>query len=119
MRILSALLLTALTLVTALTASESRAPEAPSISSNESHQPAAETSAPIQDNSFLVEEAYNQEDGVIQHISFVQRSSTGDWVYTQTDEWPLRSIKHQLSFTATVNQSAAFARTGPGWGDTA
>ena len=28
--------------------------------------------APIQDNSFLVEEAYNQEDGVIQHISFVE-----------------------------------------------
>ncbi len=27
-------------------------------------------SAPIQDNSFLLEEAYNQEDGVIQHISY-------------------------------------------------
>jgi hypothetical protein len=27
--------------------------------------------SPIQDNSFLIEEAYNQEDGVIQHISFV------------------------------------------------
>jgi len=26
-------------------------------------------SAPIQDNSFLVEEAYNQEDGIVQHIS--------------------------------------------------
>ena len=26
----------------------------------------------IQDDSFLIEEAYNQEDGVIQHISFVR-----------------------------------------------
>ena len=32
------------------------------------------STAPIQDNSFLVEEAYNQEDGVIQHISFVAPS---------------------------------------------
>ena len=47
--------------------------------------------SPIQDNSFLVEEAYNQEDGVIQHISLFQRLSTGDWAFTQTDEWPLRS----------------------------
>lgn len=27
------------------------------------------TQSPIQDNSFLIEEAYNQEDGVVQHIS--------------------------------------------------
>jgi len=74
---------------------------------------------PIQDNSFLVEEAYNQEDGVIQHISLVQPTSTGDWVYTQTDEWPLRSLKHQLSVTVGLNHSAAYAHSGPGWGDTA
>src|SRR5215471_12650711 len=75
--------------------------------------------SPIQDNSFLVEEAYNQEDGVIQHISFVQPTSTGDLVYTQTDEWPLRSLKHQLSLTVGLNHSAAYAHSGPGWGDTA
>lgn len=40
--------------------------------------------APIQDNSFLIEEAYNQEDGIIQHISTFERlSSTHDWVYTR------------------------------------
>jgi hypothetical protein len=75
--------------------------------------------APIQDNSFLVEEAYNQEDGVIQHISFMQFLNTKDVVYTQTDEWPLRSLKHQLSVTASVNQSGNYQQYGPGWGDTA
>ena len=81
--------------------------------------PAVELSGPIQDNSFLVEEAYNQEDGVIQHISFVQPLSTGDWVYTQTDEWPLRTLKHQLSVTLGVSHAAAYEQSGPGWGDTA
>lgn len=80
-------------------------------------QPAGEN--PIQDNSFLVEEAYNQEDGVIQHISFVQPSSTGDWIYTQTDEWPVRSLKHQVSLTLGFNHAAAYPGSGPGWGDTA
>jgi hypothetical protein len=80
---------------------------------------AAELASPIQDNSFLVEEAYNQEDGVIQHISFVQLLNTHDVVYTQTDEWPLRSLKHQLSVTASVNESGNYREFGPGWGDTA
>lgn len=78
-----------------------------------------DTSGPIQDNSFLVEEAYNQEDGVIQHISFVEPLSTGDWVYTQTDEWPLGSLKHQISLTLAFDHAAAYSASGPGWGDTA
>lgn len=75
---------------------------------------------PIQDNSFLIEEAYNQEDGVIQHISYFQKlTNTGDWVYTQTDEWPLRSYKHQLSLTLSGTHSGDFQGSGAGWGDTA
>jgi len=81
--------------------------------------PAAQPEGPIQDNSFLVEEAYNQEDGIIQHISFVQFLNTHDVVYTQTDEWPLRSLKHQLSVTASFNESGNYRQFGPGWGDTA
>jgi len=74
---------------------------------------------PIQDNSFLIEEAYNQEDGVIQHISTFQKvTNTGQWAYTQTDEWPLRSLKHQLSLTLSGTHSADFAGSGAGWGDT-
>ena len=74
--------------------------------------------APIQDNSFLIEEAYNQEDGVVQHISYMQRSFvTRDWVFTQTDEWPLRTVKHQLSLTMSALHSGG--RPGFGLGDTA
>ncbi len=79
----------------------------------------AAQSGPIQDNSFLVEEAYNQEDGVIQHISFVQKLSTGDLLYTQTDEWPLRTLRHQLSVTAALSHSGAYLGSGTSWGDTA
>ena len=58
---------------------------------------------PIQDNSFLVEEAYNQEDGVVQHINTFQRMrDTGDWVYTFTQEWPVGGLKHQFSYTLPV-----------------
>jgi len=55
---------------------------------------------PIQDNSFLLEEAYNQEDGVIQHISSFSRSKRNrDWVYSFTEEIPVPTQKHQLSVT--------------------
>ncbi|MFZ1615545.1 MAG: hypothetical protein WAT51_15320 [Holophaga sp.] len=61
---------------------------------------AQEASKPIQDNSFLLEEAYNQEPGVIQHIStFTKYRQTKDWFYTFTQEWPVPDEKHQLSFT--------------------
>jgi len=81
---------------------------------------AAAAPVPIQDNSFLIEEAYNQEDGVIQHISTFERlTNSRDWVYTQTDEWPLRTYKHQLSVTLAATHAGSFAGSGAGWGDTA
>jgi len=56
--------------------------------------------SPIQDNSFLVEEAYNQEDWVVQHIStFSRLQESKDWIYTFTQEWPVGGLKHQFSFT--------------------
>jgi hypothetical protein len=74
----------------------------------------------IQDNSFLVEEAYNQEDGVIQHISSFQRSiETGNWVFSETDEWPLRTIKHQLSLTLQSTRVGDYTGSKAGFGDTA
>jgi hypothetical protein len=80
----------------------------------------SQSSAPIQDNSFLIEEAYNQEDGVIQHIStFESLTNSRDWVYTQTDEWPVRSYKHQVSITLTATHAGRFAGSSAGWGDTA
>jgi hypothetical protein len=74
--------------------------------------------APIQDNSFLIEEAYNQEDGVIQHISaFEILANSHDWVYTLTEEWPLRTLKHQVSVTLAGTHAGSFAGSGAGWGD--
>ena len=59
--------------------------------------------AQIQDNSFLIEEAYNQERGVVQHISTFERPSGGGaWAYSFTQEWPLGGIQHQLSYTLPV-----------------
>src|SRR5689334_10839155 len=55
----------------------------------------------IQDNSFLVEEAYNQNFGVVQHISsFTRFWSSKDWNYTFTQEWPVPgNARHQLSYS--------------------
>jgi hypothetical protein len=68
---------------------------------------AAQTSPPaesqIQDNSFLIEEAYNQDPGVVQHIqSFSRATRGGDWLYTFTQEWPAPGITHQLSYTLAM-----------------
>jgi hypothetical protein len=67
---------------------------------------AAQGPAPIQDNSFLVEEAYNQESGVVQHISlFSREGKSHDWGYSFTQEWPFRGQRHQLSYTLPLLRS--------------
>jgi hypothetical protein len=63
--------------------------------------------AQIQDNSFLIEEAYNQEWGVVQHIGTFQRTRGGDWALGFTQEWPLGGIRHQLSYTIPLVSSAS------------
>jgi hypothetical protein len=74
---------------------------------------------PIQDNSFLIEEAYNQEFGVVQHINTFSRSwNSHEWVYTFTQEWPVPGEAHQLSYTVSyVNSDSTSA--SPGIGDLA
>jgi len=65
------------------------------------------TAVQIQDNSFLIEEAYNQERGVVQHINNFVRSPGGDsWAYNFTQEWPLGGIRHQLSYSVPVQHDA-------------
>jgi hypothetical protein len=77
----------------------------------------AQDAAPaIADNSFLIEEAYNQEPGVVQHISTLTLvgPERRDAVYGFTQEWPFRSQRHQLSYTAVY----AFRHDAPdGFGD--
>jgi len=57
----------------------------------------------IADNSFLIEEAYNQEKGVVQHILTISRDTgdEDDIFTTFTQEWPFFSQTHQLSYTVT------------------
>jgi hypothetical protein len=63
----------------------------------------AQSTPPIEDNSFLVEEAYNQERGIVQHISTWQHAPLGRaWAYTFTQEWPAPTIKNQLSYTIPI-----------------
>ena len=56
----------------------------------------------IEDNSFLIEEAYNQEPGVVQHI-FQSVYSNGPrqrgWAFAFTQEWPIYGQDHQFSYT--------------------
>lgn len=61
---------------------------------------AQEPAQPIEDNSFLMEEAYNQETGVVQHINTLMRVREGKfWTYGFTQEWPLLGQRHQISYT--------------------
>ena len=54
---------------------------------------------PVEDNSFLAEEAYNQEPGVVQFINVYQKSSrTKDWSYVFINEIPIVSQTHQFSY---------------------
>lgn len=69
---------------------------------------AQEAPPPIQDNSFLIEEAYNQEPRVVQHILLFGRERvTRDWELAFTQEWPLASQNHQLSYTVPIVRAGA------------
>ncbi len=66
----------------------------------------------IMDNSFLVEEAFNQPTGIFQNIFGLVRSGNA-WSFGFTQEWPIGSEAHQLSYTASVLDSG----TDVGFGD--
>jgi hypothetical protein len=53
----------------------------------------------ITDNSFLVEEAFNQERGIVQNIFTWTRDQHGAWNGSFTQEWPAPGMTHQLSYT--------------------
>lgn len=68
----------------------------------------------ITDNSYLVEEAFNQERGVFQNIFSWTRGRHGAWGASFTQEWPAPGMAHQLSYTI-AGAGAAGLR---GFGDT-
>lgn len=68
----------------------------------------------ITDNSFLVEEAFNQEAGVFQNIFGAIRSSGDTWAPAFTQEWPMGAQTHQFSYTLSWLSSQGTS----GFGDT-
>ena len=62
--------------------------------------PPRSSAAPFEilDNSFLVEEAFNQPRGVFQNIFGFQRNGNA-WDFAFTQEWPAPDVQHQLSYT--------------------
>lgn len=72
-------------------------------------EPASDQAPAIEDNSFLIEEAYNQERGVVQHIStfvhFHGPLRASDYSFTQ--EWPIGSQRHQFSYTVPYSWPGA------------
>lgn len=74
--------------------------------------------APIQDNSFLVEEAYNQEHGVVQTVFTYQRvAGSPAYVSTLTQEWPAPGQRHQLSVTVPLQRTLTEGGIAQGLGD--
>jgi hypothetical protein len=82
--------------------------------------PAAAAPGRIEDNSFLIEEAYNQEPDVVHHISTFQRSwTTRQWLYTFTEEWPVGGEDHQVSATLPFARAGEHGQAAAGLGDVA
>src|ERR1051325_895224 len=88
----------------------------------------ADTTSPrlaeqLQDNSFFIEEAYNQEPGVVQHILnliWTENKLAGpndrSWQLVFTQEWPVFSQRHQFSYTVpyTFLESGGHSTDGVG-----
>lgn len=74
----------------------------------------------IEDNSFLIEEAYNQEEGVVQHIFTAvysrDRNQRG-WAFNFTQEWPVFGQDHQFSYSIPSFHAREEGETVRGIGD--
>lgn len=80
--------------------------------------------AEIVDNSFFIEEAYNQEPRVVQHIQTFHWSrewegGTTDrgFAYSLTQEWPVAGQRHQLSYTIPYERVSSGSARVDGVGD--
>jgi len=64
-------------------------------------EPKKEFTKAIEDNSYYIEEAYNQGIHCVQHINNATYKTTDPkfFSYSFTQEWPFFSQKHQVSYT--------------------
>jgi len=53
----------------------------------------------ILDNSFLIEEAFNQDSGVVQTMGTFRVGRDREWDASLTQEWPLFGQTHQISYS--------------------
>ncbi|MCX6155062.1 MAG: hypothetical protein NT007_12990 [Candidatus Kapabacteria bacterium] len=60
----------------------------------------------IEDNSFLIEEAFNQEERVVHNIQYATfyKKPCSLLYYSFNQEWPVGGIPHQFSFTVPYEQ---------------
>jgi hypothetical protein len=72
--------------------------------------------AGIKDNSFLIDEAYNQGPGEIQHILTLQRQQR-DWYLAFTQEHSLGSQTHQISYSIPYLRLRSDGQRARGIGD--
>ncbi|HXE79734.1 MAG TPA: metal-dependent transcriptional regulator [Vicinamibacterales bacterium] len=64
----------------------------------------------IVDNSFFVEEAFNQDPGMFQNIFVFEREGPRGWAARFVQEWPLRGMRHQLAYSLTFARDGGDAR---------
>ena len=77
---------------------------------------AAEWTEVLQDNSFLVNEAYNQDPDQVQHVLTGWHFPTSNvWLLTFDDQWPVGGEKHQMDLY--VPYGAQGAPDPHGFGD--
>jgi hypothetical protein len=70
--------------------------------------------AKIEDNSFLIEEAYNQDEGIVHTVQNFFIWDDRSWNYLFTQEWPVPNVTNQLSFSVPVNHDDESSVTGLG-----
>lgn len=93
-------------------------------SSLAAHEPGDRAVDAIKDNSILVEEAYNQEAGIVHHLllmgHYSHRMGSADdreWQLAFTQEWPLGSERHQIAYTLPYSGLEQRSGSTSGLGD--
>jgi DtxR family Mn-dependent transcriptional regulator len=66
----------------------------------------------IIDNSFLIEEAFNQDDGTVQTIGTMRLGARNEWESSFTQEWPLLGHRHQISYSIPYVATSAARGVG-------
>jgi hypothetical protein len=69
---------------------------------------------PVRDNSFLIEEAFNQPAGVVQHVMTIASPMDGGLTFTFSEEWPLGGMRHQGAYSIPVVRASVGGLTGLG-----